>query len=147
MGSCRCGLTHVREREELRQMDDGTGLSIVQVAAGFRAGQFSPLELTEAYLRRIERVDPPINAYITVTAERAWVEAAQATEELAAGTDRGPLHGVPIALKDLYATAGVRTTGGSKILAEWVPDADSTVARRLREAGAVLLGKLNTHEF
>jgi aspartyl-tRNA(Asn)/glutamyl-tRNA(Gln) amidotransferase subunit A len=137
----------VREREELRQMDDGTELSIAQLGAGFRARQFSPLELTEAYLRRIERVDPAINAYITVTAERARAEAARATEEFAAGTDHGPLQGVPIALKDLFATAGVRTTAGSKILADWVPETDSTVARKLREAGAVLLGKLNTHEF
>jgi aspartyl-tRNA(Asn)/glutamyl-tRNA(Gln) amidotransferase subunit A len=103
--------------------------------------------MTEAYLRRIERIDPAINAYITVTAERALADATRATEELAAGTDHGPLHGIPIALKDIFATADIRTTAGSKILADWVPDADSTVTRKLHEAGAVLLGKLNTHEF
>lgn len=128
-------------------MDDVLGMSIAQMAAGFRARQFSPLEVTGAYLRRIERVDPAINAHITVTAERARADALRATEELAVGTDRGPLHGIPIALKDLFATAGIRTTAGSKILADWVPETDSTVTRKLHEAGAVLLGKLNTHEF
>ena len=124
-----------------------TGLSLAEAAALLRARELSPLELTEAYLERIERLNPTINAYITVTAERALADARRATEEIAAGSYRGPLHGIPVALKDLYATAGIVTTAGSKILAEWVPEADSTVARRLREAGSVLLGKLNTHEF
>ena len=122
-------------------------LSIAQAAALIRARELSPLELTERYLRRIEQRGPTINAYITVTAERARADAIRATEEIAAGTYRGPLHGIPIAHKDLIETAAIRTTAGSKILADWVPDADSAVARRLREAGSVLLGKLNTHEF
>jgi aspartyl-tRNA(Asn)/glutamyl-tRNA(Gln) amidotransferase subunit A len=82
-----------------------------------------------------------------VTAERALADARDAEREIGRGGYRGPLHGIPIGLKDLYATAGVRTTAGSKILADWVPTEDSTVARKLRQAGAVLLGKLNTHEF
>jgi aspartyl-tRNA(Asn)/glutamyl-tRNA(Gln) amidotransferase subunit A len=122
-------------------------MTIARAAPLIRARALSPTELTEMYLGRIEHLDPTINAYITVTAERARADAARATEEIAAGEYRGPLHGIPIALKDLIETAGIRTTAGSKILADWVPEEDSTVARRLREAGAVLLGKLNTHEF
>ena len=122
-------------------------LSIAHAAAALRAGELSPLELTEAYLDRIEALNPRVNAYITVTAERARDDARRATEELAAGRLRGPLHGIPIAHKDLYETAGIRTTGGSKIHADHIPTADSTVARKLREAGTILLGKLNTHEY
>src|SRR5690606_33650032 len=85
--------------------------------------------------------------YITVTADRAREGARRAADEIANGEYRGPLHGVPVALKDLFQTAGIRTTAGSKILEDWVPDEDSTVTRKLSEAGAVLLGKLNTHEF
>ena len=88
-----------------------------------------------------------MNAYITVTAERARADARRATDELAAGKARGPLHGIPIALKDLYETAGIRTTAGAKIHADYVPADDCTVARRLRDAGTILLGKLNTHEY
>jgi aspartyl-tRNA(Asn)/glutamyl-tRNA(Gln) amidotransferase subunit A len=126
---------------------DIAGLTIAQAAAAIRARELSPLELTEAYLRRIAQLNPTINAYITVTADRALDDARRAADEIAAGTYRGPLHGIPIALKDLFATAGIRTTAGSKILAGWVPEQDSTVARKLREAGTVLLGKLNTHEL
>lgn len=122
-------------------------LSIAAAGRALRAGEFSPLELTEAYLSRIEALNPRINAYITVTAERAREDARRATEELAAGKPRGPLHGIPIAHKDLYETAGIRTTAGSKIHAGYIPAADCTVVRKLREAGTVLLGKLNTHEY
>jgi aspartyl-tRNA(Asn)/glutamyl-tRNA(Gln) amidotransferase subunit A len=123
------------------------GLTIARAAKALRAREFSPLELTEAYLRRIERLNLRVNAYITVTAERARADARRATEELAKGQGRGPLHGIPIALKDLYETAGIRTTGGAKIHADHVPAHDCTVARRLRDAGTILLGKLNTHEY
>ncbi len=122
---------------------DLANLSIARAARALRANELSPLELTDAYLRRIERLNPRVNAYLTVTAERAREDARRAGEELAAGKARGPLHGIPIAHKDLYETAGIRTTGGSKIHAEHVPAADCTVARKLREAGTVLLGKLN----
>jgi aspartyl-tRNA(Asn)/glutamyl-tRNA(Gln) amidotransferase subunit A len=128
-------------------MSDLTELTIAEAAARIRARDLSPLELTEAYLRRIELLNTRLNAYVTVTSNRALDDARRATDEIAAGTIRGRLHGIPIALKDLFATAGILTTAGSKILAEWVPERDSTVARRLREAGAVLLGKTNTHEF
>src|SRR5262245_3481420 len=129
------------------QQIDIAAMSLSQFAALVHARQVTPLELTEAYLQRMERLNPRLNAYVTVTAERAREDARRATAEIAAGRYRGPLHGIPIALKDLYDTAGIRTAGGAKILADRVPSADSTVARKLREAGTVLLGKLNTHEL
>jgi aspartyl-tRNA(Asn)/glutamyl-tRNA(Gln) amidotransferase subunit A len=129
------------------QMVELTDLSIAQAAALIRARTLAPVDLAEAYLQRIAQLDPLINAYITVTADRTRADARRATDEIAAGSYRGALHGIPIALKDLFATAGTRTTAGSKIHADWVPDQDSTVARRLGEAGAILLGKLNTHEY
>ena len=122
-------------------------LSIERAGAALQKGEMSPLELTDAYLARIEQFNPRINAYITVTAERAREDAKRATEELAAGKFRGPLHGIPIAHKDLYETAGIRTTGGAKIHANHIPRDDCTVATRLRAAGTILLGKLNTHEY
>jgi aspartyl-tRNA(Asn)/glutamyl-tRNA(Gln) amidotransferase subunit A len=122
-------------------------LTVTRAAQALRAKEISALELTEAYLRRIEQLNPRVNAYVTVTAERAREDAKRADAELAAGRDRGPLQGVPIAHKDLYETAGIRTTGGGKFHASHLPAADCTVARKLREAGAVLLGKLNTHEY
>jgi aspartyl-tRNA(Asn)/glutamyl-tRNA(Gln) amidotransferase subunit A len=126
---------------------DVANLSVADAARALRNGDYSPLELTDAYLRRIEALNPSINAYITVTSERAREDARRATEEMAAGNVRGPLHGIPIAHKDLYETAGIRTTGGSKIHADYIPTADCTVARKLRDAGTILLGKLNTHEY
>ncbi len=126
---------------------DVANLSVACAARALRAREFSPLELTDAYLRRIERLNPTINAYVTVTAERAREDAHRATQEFAAGKIRGPLHGIPIAYKDLYETAGVRTTGGSIIHANHIPQYDCTVARKLRDAGTILLGKLNTHEY
>ncbi|MEX2204665.1 MAG: amidase [Myxococcota bacterium] len=123
------------------------GLTIARAARALRARELSPLELTDAYLRRIERLNPRLNAYITVCAERARDDARRATDELAAGKARGPLHGIPIALKDLFETAGIRTTAGAKIHADHVPARDCSVAARLREAGTILLGKLNTHEY
>jgi aspartyl-tRNA(Asn)/glutamyl-tRNA(Gln) amidotransferase subunit A len=122
-------------------------LTIRQVADRLRRRELSPVELTQAILDRIDRLDSELNAFITVMHEEALEQARQAEQALSAGNDLGPLHGVPISLKDLYQTAGVKTTGGSKILAVWVPTADSTVTRRLREAGAIIVGKNNLHEF
>jgi len=126
---------------------DITALTLTEAAELIRGRKLSPAELTEAYLDRIEKLNPKINAYVTVTAERARADARRATDEIARGGYRGPLHGIPVALKDLFETAGVRTTAGSKFFADYVPAADSTAAKRLRDAGSVLLGKLNTHEF
>lgn len=124
-----------------------TGLTIAEAAESIEKKSLSPVELTEVYLGRIEALQPTVNAYITVTADRARADAKAAEDEIVAGTYRGPLHGIPIALKDLYETAGIRTTAGSKVHAEYVPAQDSTAARKLREAGSVLLGKTNTHEY
>ncbi|MGH7823468.1 MAG: amidase, partial [Candidatus Binatia bacterium] len=124
-----------------------TAMPLTEAAEAIRSREISPIELTEAYLGRIEKVNPEVNAYVTVTAERARTDARQATEEIARGNYRGALHGIPLALKDLFDTAGIRTTAGSKFFADHVPAVDSTAARRLREAGSVLLGKLATHEF
>ena len=122
-------------------------LSVAEAGAEIAAKRLSPVELTQAYLSRIEAVEPRVNAYITVTGDLAMERARQAEAEIAAGRNRGRLHGIPIGLKDLYETAGIPTTGGSKILAEYVPDEDCPAAASLSEAGAVLLGKLNMHEF
>src|SRR5438105_6009904 len=109
--------------------------------------QVSPVEVVRAHLDRIAALDGTLRAFITVCADAALVSARAAEAELMAGRPVGPLHGVPWAPKDLYSTNGVRTTGGSKILADSVPTADATVVARLTRAGAIMLGKLNMHEF
>src|SRR5207302_1382395 len=109
--------------------------------------KISPVEITRACLVRIEALNPLLNAFITVTAESALAEARQAESEVQKGMWRGPLHGIPIALKDLFDTAGVRTTAASALFKDRVPEQDAEVVRRLKAAGAVLLGKLNMHEF
>ena len=127
--------------------------SIGEIARLFRAGKLSPVELTETLLRRIERLTPKLNAFITVTAELARAQAKKAEGELCVArrsksrVDRGLLHGVPISLKDNICTAGVRTTAGSRILSGSFPESDAPVVTRLKQAGAVFLGKTNLHEF
>ena len=122
-------------------------LDVAGLSEKIRSRQISPVELTEAYLDRIQETDGRLRAYITVTAEQARAGAKAAEKEIVSGGWRGPYHGIPVALKDLCYTEGIRTTGGSKIFADFVPDFDCTVWARLRQAGAVLLGKLNLHEF
>jgi aspartyl-tRNA(Asn)/glutamyl-tRNA(Gln) amidotransferase subunit A len=124
-----------------------TELTITEAGRRLRAKKVRSVELTEACLARIEALEPKLNAFITVTAGAALAAARAADADLASGKDRGPLHGIPVAIKDLCATKGVRTTAGSGVLADWVPDFDATVVRKLRRAGAVSLGKLNLHEF
>ena len=121
--------------------------SLEAAAEAIRTRRTSPVSLVESCLARIEVVEPRLNAFITVTAGLAREQARQAEREIEAGRYKGPLHGIPVAVKDLFATKGIRTTAGSRILADWVPDEDATVVRKLREAGAVLLGKLGLHEF
>jgi aspartyl-tRNA(Asn)/glutamyl-tRNA(Gln) amidotransferase subunit A len=127
--------------------DDLTKLTIAEASRRIAAGDLSPVDLTRAYLERIERVDERVNAYITVTAEQALEQARGLERELGAGRSRGPLHGVPVALKDNIDTAGIKTTAASAVYADRVPVADAPVVTRLREAGAVFLGKVNMHEF
>ena len=125
--------------------------SIEQVAPLIRKKKISPVELAELMLRRIERLNPKLNAYISVTADLAMKQARKAEAEICAPRSRvryrGPLHGIPVSLKDNIYSAGIRTTAGSKVLFDFVPEEDASVAVRLREAGAVLLGKTNMHEF
>jgi aspartyl-tRNA(Asn)/glutamyl-tRNA(Gln) amidotransferase subunit A len=123
------------------------GRTVVELARMIATKEVSPVEVVRAHLERIEALDARLHAFITVAAERALDAARAAEAALAAGGPVGPLHGVPLAYKDLFDTAGVRTTGGSRILADRVPGADATVIRRLGEAGAVTLGKLNMVEF
>ena len=122
-------------------------LTASQLSNLIETKEISPVEATEAYLDRIEEVDPKLNSYITITGEQAFESARQAEQEIAAGKHRGPLHGVPMAVKDQFNTAGVLTTGGSRILKDNVPSEDATVIAKLKEAGAVMLGKLNMSEF
>jgi len=126
--------------------EDPLVLTITELGAAFRARRLSPVEVTERCLERIALRDPELHAFITVTTELARAQARAAANELARGIDRGPLHGVPIALKDLIDTAGIRTTAGSALFEDRVPAEDAEVVRRLRDAGAVMLGKLNLHE-
>jgi aspartyl-tRNA(Asn)/glutamyl-tRNA(Gln) amidotransferase subunit A len=127
--------------------------SIEEVARLFRKRKLSPVELTRLMLARIERLDPKLNAYLTVTAELALAHAKKAELELFAPRgrkghrDRGPLHGIPISLKDNIYTKDIRTTAGSKILKDFIPQHDAQVVVLLKEAGAVILGKTNMHEF
>src|SRR6266550_3329190 len=122
-------------------------VTLEEAAEAIRTRRMSPESLVESCLARIEALEPRLNAFVTVTADLARAQAREAHAEIAAGRYRGPLHGIPVAVKDLFATKGTRTTAGSRILADWIPDEDATVVRRLREAGAVLLGKLGLHEF
>ena len=122
-------------------------MTIQQASGLIRTKAASSVEVTRACLARIEKVQPLLNAYITVTGDQALAQARMLDAELQRGKWRGPFHGIPIALKDNIDTAGVRTTGASQLFKDRVPDEDAEVARRLKNAGAILLGKLNLHEF
>jgi aspartyl-tRNA(Asn)/glutamyl-tRNA(Gln) amidotransferase subunit A len=127
--------------------DDLCFLSIAELASLMRARTVSSVEVTEAHLARIERYNQALNAFVTVMAGPAREAARRADAELAAGRWRGPLHGVPIGVKDIFDTAGVRTTHGSSFYRDNVPTEDAEAVRRLKDAGAILVGKCNTHEF
>ncbi|HXJ33319.1 MAG TPA: amidase [Candidatus Eisenbacteria bacterium] len=125
-----------------------TRLTLAEAADLLRRGSLSPVELCEAALARVDAIDPELNSFTTrVRADVALVAAREAEREIAAGRHRGPLHGIPVGVKDLIDTAGLRTTYGSGIFRDYVPNRDGAVPARLREAGAVLLGKTATHEF
>jgi aspartyl-tRNA(Asn)/glutamyl-tRNA(Gln) amidotransferase subunit A len=121
--------------------------SISELGGRLARRELSPLELTQATLGRAAELNQRLNCFITLLGDEALEAARVAERELAAGEVRGPLHGVPFSVKDLYATKGVRTTAGSKVLADWVPDFDATTVARLKAAGAILIGKCNTSEF
>jgi aspartyl-tRNA(Asn)/glutamyl-tRNA(Gln) amidotransferase subunit A len=122
-------------------------LTIAKMAPLIRKKKISPVELTETFLERIQQLQGKLNAFITVTADLARKKARQAEREIMKGKYRGPLHGIPISLKDLFYTAGIRTTAGSKILRNFIPQENAFVVDRLLAGGAVLLGKTNLHEF
>ena len=126
---------------------DLTDLTLKDAAARLKSGDLSPVDLTELMLARVERLNPELVAYVTVAGEEALADARAAEAEIRDGRYRGPLHGIPLSIKDNIATRGIRTTAGSKVLEDWVPDFDATVVARLREAGAVVLGKTNMHEW
>src|SRR5947209_6984185 len=113
--------------------------TISHVAPLLRAKEISPLELTRTCLERIEKLNPALNAFITVTADSALAQARAAESEIARGEWRGPLHGIPIALKDIIDTAGIRTTAASALFADRIPTEDAEVVRRLKQAGAIIL--------
>ena len=119
---------------------------IRDLGARYRKRELSPVDVTRALLARIEKLDPALHAFVTLTADRALDDARAAEAALRSG-DQRPLLGIPVAHKDIYLTRGIRTTAGSALLAEWIPDEESTAVRRWREAGTVLLGKVITHEF
>jgi aspartyl-tRNA(Asn)/glutamyl-tRNA(Gln) amidotransferase subunit A len=122
-------------------------LTIAQAAELIRTGKLSPVELTDALLKRIEALEPQVNAFITLAAGLARRQAQEAEREIVQGRYRGPLHGIPFALKDIYDTKGILTSGGSKVAIDNVPQQDATTTRKLLDSGAILLGKLQTHEF
>src|SRR6201999_3843585 len=118
-----------------------------QASALIKAQKLSPVELTTAFLTRVERLDGMLNSHLLVLKEQAMEQAAKAEAEIAAGGWKGPLHGIPIGLKDIYNTAGIRTTGHSALFADHVPAEDAFTVALLRKAGAVITGKLATWEF
>ncbi|HLI85290.1 MAG TPA: amidase [Bryobacteraceae bacterium] len=131
----------------LAESPDLAGLSVTRASELLKTKAASPVDLTRACLARIEKYQNLLNAFITVTGDAALAEAKMAEAELQRGKRRGPWHGIPIALKDNIDTAGVRTTGASELFKNRIPTEDAEVARRLKAAGAILLGKLNLHEF
>ena len=128
-------------------MDDLHYATLTVAGAALRAGDITSVALTGQLLRRIESLDGALNSYITVTADHALAQAHRADAELREGRDRGPLHVIPMAIKDLIATNGIRTTGGSLVFENWIPDYDATVVRKLDAAGAIMLGKTGLHEL
>ena len=130
-----------------RTSDDLVWLDVATIAARMRARTLSVVELTESYLGRIEQLNPSLTAYVTVTANRARADARRVDDSLRARRTIGPLAGVPIAHKDLFETSGIRTTAGSRLFAQHVPDRDATLVAKFVTAGTILLGKCNTHEL
>ncbi len=122
-------------------------LSLAEASALIRARRLSPVELTQAILDRIDRLEPKVHAFITVTRDEALAAARTAEREIAAGRYRGPLHGIPFGVKDTHYTKGIRTTANTPVLVDFVPDTDATVVTKIRDAGGVLLGKMNLPEF
>ncbi len=145
VGSAAWALTPALAEAEYQQ--DLTALTLAKASELLRRKRTSPVELTQACLKRIDQYNQGVNAFITITGESALATARAMEAEAQRGKWRGPLHGIPIALKDNIDTAGVRTTGASELFKDRIPTEDAEVVRRLKNAGAIILGKLNMHEF
>jgi aspartyl-tRNA(Asn)/glutamyl-tRNA(Gln) amidotransferase subunit A len=128
-------------------MEELISRPISELARLLQKREVSPVEVFDATLQRIHRLQPKLNSFITITEDEGRKAATEAESEISKGQYRGPLHGIPISIKDLFATRGVRTTAGSKVLARWIPDYDATAVARLHQAGMVLVGKAHMHEF
>lgn len=122
-------------------------LTIADAARLIEKRELSPIELVENKLQRIQQYDKHINSFIRVMVDQTYTAARIAQAEIAAGNYKGPLHGIPLGLKDIYETAGIPTTAHSKILQNYIPTNDAHVVKRLKESGAIIVGKLATHEF
>lgn len=122
-------------------------LTLIKAAEQIERGELSPVELTEAFLQRIQKLNPTVNAFITITEQEALRDARKAEKEIRRGEYRGALHGIPVAIKDLFETADIRTTAGSKILVKNIPSSDATAVAKLRSKGAIVIGKTNLHEW
>src|SRR5215208_2325633 len=130
-----------------RLREDLCDVPLLDVAEKIRTRQVSPVDATTSVLTRIDALDDTLNAFVTGLSEQALEDASEAEREILAGRYRGPLHGVPVSIKDLFATKGIRTTAGSRVLANHIPDHDATVVERLRTSGAIIVGKTNMLEF
>jgi aspartyl-tRNA(Asn)/glutamyl-tRNA(Gln) amidotransferase subunit A len=137
----------VTDPEKAMNLSNDHRLTIEHLSPLIRRRKLSPVELTEFVLDRIPVLQPRLNAFITITAERALTRARQAEREITKGNYRGSLHGIPVCLKDIFHTRGIRTTAGSRILRAFTPDENACVVERLEQAGTVLVGKTNLHEF
>ena len=143
----QCSNRAPRCRRGCRTRRDLPYLTVTEAAALIRSRRLSSVALTQAVLDRIDRVEPRVHAYLTVTRDEALAAARAAEQEIAAGKYRGPFHGIPFAVKDTHYTKGIRTTANTPVLSDFVPDFDATVVARLKNAGAVLMGKLSLPEF
>ena len=137
----------VKARETINPSDEICFLSVRQLSRLIQKKELSPVELVQAHLSRIESLEPKLNSFITFLPDRAMAAARKAEKEIRAGRHLGPLHGIPFGLKDLFYAKGIRNTSGSKLFDRFTPAFDSTMALKLKEAGAILLGKLNLHPF
>ena len=126
---------------------DLMSMTISELAPKIQAKEVSPVELTEAALARVDRLQPVLNSFITILHDQARAQAKEQEAALMRGDYRGPLHGIPVGIKDNLATAGIRTTVGTKVLADHVPGEDAEVVSRIKQAGAIILGKENMEEF
>ena len=127
--------------------DELTRLTISELAPMIKAREVSPVEVTESVLAQVDRLQPKLNSFITVLHDQAMAQAKEAEAALVRGEYKGPLHGVPIGIKDNIATSGIRTTVGTKVLADHIPDEDAWVVTLCKQAGAIILGKENMEEF